>query len=278
MGKKSVSGTREWAASSANCMTGCANGCLYCYAKANAVRFGKATPANWTEEKLDSIPAARKHKGTVMFPTKHDITLTNWQHCCHSLQNLLSAGNNVLVVSKPKPQVVRALCNTLSNESDWAHMNWRDQVLFRFTIGSMDPERLAFWEPNAPTFAERLYSLMWAIENGWKTSVSMEPMLDLEAADVIRTAKTVAPYVSDSIWIGKANKLRSRCETNAGEMATGVLAFNIAKLEQAWTDENVQLLRMLVTASPALVPKVKWKESIKKVLGIEIPDEPGLDI
>ena len=74
MGKKAPTGTREWAAVSANCMTGCSHDCLYCFAKANAIRFGKATPKSWVYEKQGNLPSAKKHKGTVMFPTAHDLT------------------------------------------------------------------------------------------------------------------------------------------------------------------------------------------------------------
>jgi DNA repair photolyase len=34
-------GTREWASTNVNFITGCSNNCLYCYARAMAIKFGK---------------------------------------------------------------------------------------------------------------------------------------------------------------------------------------------------------------------------------------------
>jgi len=269
--KKTPTGTREWAASSANCMDGCTNGCLYCYAKAQAIRFGKETAKSWEIERPREI-AKRfgKRQGTVMFPTSHDITTSNFKYCREMLWKLLEAGNKVLVVSKPSPYIIKQLCGDMP----WVKGN----ILFRFTIGSMDPSTLRFWEPKAPTFAERLYSLMWAHDNGWQTSVSMEPMLDTNHDNVIRLVKTVVPYVTDAIWIGKANKLSQRCLINAGGYMDQHTSDMILALEESQSDAAIIRLYDRVMSDPVLAPKVKWKESIKKVVGIKTPDDIGLDI
>lgn len=270
-GKKAPTGTREWAASSANCMDGCSNDCRYCYAKAQAIRFGTATADSWAKERpKEGARKPGKRQGTVMFPTTHDITEGNVDTCRNMLWKLLEAGNKVLVVSKPSPDVIKRLCDMVA----WS----KDAILLRFTIGSMDPGTLRFWEPNAPTFAERLYSLMWAFKNSWQTSVSMEPMLDANHDDAIRLARTVAPYVTDAIWIGKANKLGQRCSANAGGQMDQHTSNMVFALEESQRDAAIVRLHDRVMSDPVLAPKVKWKESIKKVMGIKSPDEIGLDI
>ena len=278
MTKKAVSGTREWAAASANCMLGCTHGCRYCFAKTNAIRFGKVTPESWADEK--PMPSTRFHKrnGTVMFPTSHDITNGNLGECLTALSQLLRVGNTVLVVSKPHPDVIEKLCSGLETSANYFQQDWKTKVLFRFTMGSMDPATLAFWEPNAPTFAERLYSLMWTFKEGWQTSVSMEPMLDLDQADVLRTVRTVAPYVTDAVWLGKANKLGQRCSMNAGGQLDSHTSAMVFALDSAWQVEPVIHLYHTVCSDPILSTKVKWKDSIKQIVGIEAPSEPGLDV
>ena len=79
----------------------------------------------------------------------------------------------------------------------------KEQLLFRFTIGSALDEVLSFWEPGAPVFAERLAALELAWANGYQTSVSCEPMLDGHIDAVIHQ---VEPFVTDAIWLGKANR------------------------------------------------------------------------
>ena len=61
----------------------------------------------------------------------------------------------------------------------------REQLLFRFTVGSAKDDVLSFWEPGAPTFAERMASLELAWAHGYQTSVSCEPMLDGHIEDVV---------------------------------------------------------------------------------------------
>ena len=159
-------------------MDGCANDCLYCFAKAQAIRFGRETSDTWKDERpREGVAEKRfgKRRGTVMFPTSHDITEGNIEHCLGTLKGLLGAGNRVLLVSKPSPKVIADLCHGLVKTGRL--LDWKRNLLFRFTIGSMDLDTLRFWEPKAPTFAERLYALMWVFKNGWQTSVSMPTIL-----------------------------------------------------------------------------------------------------
>ena len=52
MSKPTKTGTREWSEQSINCCVGCAHACLYCYARANALRFGRLTRGgDWAEER-----------------------------------------------------------------------------------------------------------------------------------------------------------------------------------------------------------------------------------
>ena len=174
MSKKTVSGTKEWASSNFNVMRGCANGCLYCYACANAIRFNQKEPGTWTHEEVNEKAAKRVfglRDGTIMYPTTHDFTLANLEHTLPPLVRMLEAGNQVLVVSKPNLHVIWEMCEACEK--------YKDQILFRFTIGSGLDEVLSFWEPNAPAFMSRLESLSFAFEKGFKTSVSMEPLLDV---------------------------------------------------------------------------------------------------
>ena len=70
------------------------------------------------------------------------------------LRKLLAAGNEVLIVTKPHLECVERLCRELAA--------YKEKIVFRFTIGAMDDELLAFWEPGAPAFAERLAALKHA--------------------------------------------------------------------------------------------------------------------
>lgn len=263
---KKVSGTKEWAASNVNIQVGCSHGCRYCYAKASAIRFGRATPESWTTEdiRLDAVEKNYgKRKGTIMFPTTHDITPGNITEATTVLKKMLAPGNRVLIVSKPHLDCIQKLCAALAP--------WKDNVLFRFTIGGT-PRHLSFWEPGAPDFSERVKALQWAHKAGFDTSVSMEPLLSIDEDEIVRLVEVFAPHVTDAIWLGKMNKPEERLTKN-GDWNEETQAA-VEELLASQTDERITALYERLKDHP----KVKWKESVKAVVGLEIPTEAGLDI
>lgn len=266
--KKTVSGTREWASSNANVMLGCKHDCRYCFARSSAARFGRKDPELWPIEVVQSNLADRrfgKRKGTVMFPTTHDITPDNLEYTGAILHRLLEAGNDVLVVSKPHLSVITTLCKDLEA--------YKDQLLFRFSIGSVDNEVLTLWEPGAPDYEERRESLKHVFNAGFRTSVSMEPILDTTESHILQTFNDLESFVTDAIWLGKMNKAVERLKRN-GFGDNEPLMTAAAELVESQSDERITALYAKLKDEP----KVKWKESIKKVVGIAVPTEAGLDV
>jgi len=197
--RKITSGTREWADYNVNCFKGCYNNCRYCYAKMMAKRFGRATEETWKEMKIrhDIVNKKfRKYNGRVMFPSSHDIIdIPEVKEACfHVIGRLIKAGNEVLITTKPRLSIIKAISKKFS-------LN-KSQMQFRFTITSTNDELLSFWEPNAPMFRERMKSLKFAFKKGFKTSLSIEPFLDYEPQKLVMT---LAPYVTESIWLGPMN-------------------------------------------------------------------------
>ncbi len=253
-----VSGTREWASHSVNCCTGCSHGCVYCYARARAVRFKRMRPEDWTGQRLRADAVRKRYgkmDGTVMFPTTHDITPEILPGCLEVLDKLLTAGNRILIVSKPHVDCISAICGRFGLLSE--------QILFRFTIGAVSERILSFWEPGAPTLSERLAALKLARDAGYATSVSCEPLL--ESGRVAELVDMVRPWVSQSIWIGKANHLRTRTAWKLPPDHP-----EIVRIEAGQTDERIREIYDLLKAEPL----VRWKESFKKPLGLELALEP----
>lgn len=261
---KEVFGTKEWASSNFNIQHGCEHQCLYCYARSRCPVRNKSTADGWKKPTL--IPKALQKKfgkraGTIMFPTTHDITPLNVYQSIETLLKMLKAGNRVLIVSKPHGTCIWSITKECAD--------YRKQILFRFTIGSSDSTVLKFWEPGAPNFDERMFSLKMAYEKGFETSVSCEPMLDDNIGRVINEAKV---YVTDAIWLGKANFLIERLKLN-GEYNEET-APRAAQLIEWQSDDRIRLLYSLYEKNSM----VKWKESIKKVVGLAVPTMVGLDI
>ena len=205
-------GTREWADVNVNIITGCEHACRYCYAAEMALkRFHRiAALDEWANPELRPKEVSKRRmkcKGRIMFPTTHDITPQFLDECVTVLRKLLAAKNEVLIVSKPHLECVERLCRELAA--------YKKKIVYRFTIGAMDDELLRFWEPGAPAFAERLAALKHAHAQGFRTSVSAEPMLDVPHAFELYEA--LAPFVTDTIWFGKMNDVRRRVEVKTPE-------------------------------------------------------------
>jgi len=226
-----------------------------------AVRFKRVEQGDWKNEKIrqrDVDKSYRYSEGTIMFPSSHDITEENFQACFKVLEKLLSARNKVLVVSKPHLSCITHLCDSLQQ--------YQDNILFRFTITANDNKVLSFWEPGAPSYEERKQSLEYAFDKGFETSVSVEPMLDSE--HIFDLVDDLSPYTTNAIWIGKMNQPRRRIDINDNFIAEAV-----AKIETGQTDKKIIEIYEKLKSNPL----IKWKESIKKVVNIDLSDMPGLD-
>lgn len=246
-------GTREWSDSSYNICQGCTHGCLYCYAKATRARFDSTVrvAGGWENQRLKpNTELGRGHSTdeVVMFPTAHDITPEFVGESLATIRNLLADGNKVLIVTKPHLSVVRTLCRELQPN--------KDRILFRFTIGTLNAKLAAFWEPHAPLPSDRVMALRNAYATGFATSLSIEPMLG-SVADTIGLVLWLQAYVTDTIWIGKMQRIPTKLNSQ-------VPGFNAARdlIRKQQTDSEI--LRLVDSLDDS--PKVRWKDSIKTVI------------
>lgn len=194
--KPTNSGTKEWASRNINIFCGCRYDCGYCYAKKMAIHWGRATKETWKLMRINKKNvdrAYRKSKGRLMFSSTHDLFPDEpfFSASMKVLLNLLSAGNEVLLTSKPNITAIKKVCEQC--------VNYKALLQFRFTITSCDPKMLSRWEPNAPTFDERIACLKHAFQNGFETSISIEPCLDRDPRQLVELLK---PFTTGTIWLG----------------------------------------------------------------------------
>lgn len=183
------------------------------------------------------------------FPSSHDIFLSNIDDYMAVLGKLLRAGDEVLIVSKPVFKCIYKICA--------ASAFFKDKILFRFTIGANNDEILSFWEPNAPSYENRKRCLEYAFNNGFRTSVSIEPMLD--APNVEALVKDLLPFVSEDLWLGPMNH-RERIKKQA----------DAKLLEEIETIERNQSREMLTKIYNTYKknPKIKFKHSFLEMIGL----------
>jgi len=261
--KKKNYGTRQWADYTVNYCSGCSNNCRYCYAKARAVNwFKQLTAAQWPAERIRMHDVQKKRKreiGRGMIPSTHDITPNNLGAGITVIDNLLEAGNSLLIVSKPHLDCIKAICENFIHYRDLFEMdeigNRQYRVIFRFSIGACDDRLLSYWEPNAPNYDERKASLEYAYDAGFQTGVSAEPMLDAYHIDDL--IDDLSPYVTDSIWIGKMNHFGYIAKN-----ADATLKKAINDIKHGQSDANIKSIYQRHRSNPL----IQWKDSILDVV------------
>jgi hypothetical protein len=268
---KIISGTKEWARKNVNCVTGCANDCRYCYARAMGVRFHRVTLDSWPQEQIREHDVEKKHRkvqGTpesgmdAMFPTTHDLTPNTLDACLTVLGRVLAPGNSILITSKPRLDCIRAVCDKYAAHST----SGSNRIMFRFTIGAIDEFILRYWDRNAPSFQERLAVLEYALRAGFRTSVSVEPLLDSD--HLVQLFHTLKPFVTNSVWIGKMNKVRQRVQVITPEDQRMV-----EQIEAGQADEQVTAIYAALKDEPL----VRWKDSFKQALALPLAEQAGED-
>lgn len=244
-------GFAEWADRTVSLYTGCAANCRYCWAREQSLRFHRIPNREaWATPTLRTGQLCKrwgKLKGVTAAFGTHDITPMTLKDCTEFLVNILKPGNRVLIVSKPHLVCIEHLVQRLSP--------WHDQIEFRFTIGARSESALSYWEPGAPSFNERWQALRAAHLAGYRTSVSIEPMLD--SVDVWALVQEVRHHVTESIWIGKMNQVSRRVQVLTEEDRR-----RVERIEQGQTDDRI----MAIVRALKDDPLVKWKDSITDVI------------
>jgi len=252
--QKTKGGFRDWTEpkNNINICSGCENNCVYCYAKSMAYRFGQVKEERWHQmiTRQKDVDKDRKlHNGIVGFPSSHDILPANLEAYLIVLGKLLRAGNEVLIVSKPRVECIKRICEAVQF--------FKDKVLFRFTIGAMNDDILSFWEPNAPKYQERKECLKYALNIGFRTSVSMEPMLDSQNIEDL--VADLSPLVSEDIWLGTMNHL--------GWIKKGTDQRLLSELEIIEAGQTPGRL-LAIDKTYENNPKIKWKTEALKIIAM----------
>jgi hypothetical protein len=93
-------------------------------------------------------------------------------------------------------------------------------------------------------------------------------MLDGNIDDLIRQT---SPFVTDAIWLGKMNRLSYRQRLNGADDP-----ITIARAEELTRKQSNGFIWGLYLRYKNN-PKIKWKDSIKKVVGLAVATVPGCD-
>lgn len=254
-GQGLTTGTKEWAEVNCNFQKGCRNNCVYCYAKATAIRFCTNTPEGW-ENPTISMPEHYPYGKLVMLPSSHDIDNRNVAAAEECIRELLKRDNRILIVTKPNPSTIGTLIRFLEKEGG---RGYRERVSFRLTMGTADDGMIQKFEPGAPTFHERFMALRDLYIAKIPASVSAEPLIGgIDTFDDLYLR--VRKFMTGQIWVGRMNMPRQRIRMNTGGTFDEKLIDWVVRKQ---SDE--EMLRLYDRYGDD--PKVAFKDSISSIIG-----------
>jgi len=254
-------GTKEWADKNINFSKGCSNNCKYCYACTMGYRFGWKELGTWDQMINNEsmwTKNFRKYNGTIMIPSSHDITETNIDLAIHVIRKLLDVGNKLLIVTKPRPQLIERIVKEVLypyNQLDHVYPEYEPEI--RVTLGTFDNEVLKIVEPDASTFEERVETLDLLDYYGIKASVSAEPYLTREVVKLFIMLVEDYGLNITNFWIGKMNNF-SQIVNKYPELEF---------LRGLYTNETV--LDIYQEFQNLADSRIKFKDTFRKIIGVD---------
>ena len=91
----------------------------------------------------------------------------------------------------------------------------------------------------------------------------------LDSSNIDALIGELLPYVTHSIWVGKMNHLG-----RFGNVSDAVLRQSINDIKHGQTDAKIKEIYQRHKDNPM----IKWKKEIKKIVGIPVSKQNGLDI
>jgi DNA repair photolyase len=195
---------REFAALAANLYRGCAHGCLYCYA-----------PQVIKLKREEFVAGARPRENVLKYLEKdarrfrgddREILLSLTSDPYQPLETALGLTRRaieILIENELRFAILTKAGRRASRDFDLMsrYPRCRFGTTLIFTLET-DAQK---WEPAAASIAERIRSLRTAHQNGIRTWVSLEPVID--AAQALSLIKPLHPIVEQ--WnIGRLNYRR----------------------------------------------------------------------
>jgi hypothetical protein len=91
----------------------------------------------------------------------------------------------------------------------------------------------------------------------------------LDPPNVVRLFHRLKPYVTHSIWLGKMNQIRKRVRPQTQEEIQAC-----DWIEEQQSDDRIREIYAQLRDEPL----VRWKDSVKEVMGLQPVETAGLDI
>lgn len=277
-------GTVEWSDETYNSHQGCKNNCTNCYARNLAWQKKFSYWKNYDNMVIDRKPKwikgwkVKPDGFWFMYPSMHDTFEETVDDAIKVMENMLKANGNILFVTKPRYKVIKQIIDTFSNhalsafEEPKNYLQGQPHIKFRFSISTNDDIAMRIWEPSAPNYKERKESLIMAHERGCDVGVSAEPFFPTvkpEGVDEIHSfiewVRSLLPYVTDTFWVGMMNYIPQEREDGffylRGNKLSKEMVREFRNLEEFYAFKNI--FRIVTDLKDE--PKLRWKESIKKV-------------
>lgn len=166
----------EYSPLAMNIYKGCSHGCVYCYApsatynKRDTFHSDVQPRCNFIQELRKDLVKFRGDKRPILLcfttdpyqPIEEAVKFTHY-----ALKRLIENGNSIKILTKGGMRAARDFNIMKTGDCD-----------FGTTLTFLNESRSAEWEPDAASPSDRINALRMAKEDGIKTWVSLEPVID----------------------------------------------------------------------------------------------------
>lgn len=160
------------------------------------------------------------------------------------IDHVLHVGNRLLLVTKPHYKFIQDCISRFKQ--------FKDQIIFRFTITSLGNKLMREFEPKAPDFKERMECIDIALKNGFNVTISIEPFLDMNPIKLIEYLNLNFPGLSE-IWLGAMSKVPKKRFTESQSRY----------LDNIYNRNNIMAIRKKITELND--PRIKIKHSFRRI-------------
>ncbi len=173
-----------------NPYSGCSFNCIYCYVKGSKYGFHQENKASlkWNAiellKKQLQLGARKKQFGFIVLSSSTDpyVQFEEEESITRDILLLILEHRFPVHIITKSPMVIRDfdVLNEINRNAvlpDDLQNRLEHKVLITFSFSTIDKEVASIFEPGAPSPEERLTGLMNAHEAGFKTGVSMMPLI-----------------------------------------------------------------------------------------------------
>lgn len=247
----------------------CKHGCIYCYVsptegfdrykrKLNIIDIESPMPVDVSKTRKNFSKVIGGARQMYFFPSSSDIFVENMNDYVNTCHRILTAGHEVLFVTKPTMQSITEFIRLIEHHHDV--LLFKKGIAVFITISTDNNQLIEEYEPHASLYEVRVSVIDLLMKHGFNTNIMMEPYL----SDPIPLIKKVLPLITSNthqgiISLGQMNYVATTQRIKCSET-------RLQYLTDLYSRQNIHKLWEFIKTEDRVFPKKQTVTAILKSL------------